>query len=193
MHHLFLSGPSGAGKSTLLRTQLAPFADSAAGFVCRRILEGECTAGFCAARIEGSLPPLIAHTKPVGGEPFLYKGVQNLGALEAAIECAVTDAGHPRCRFVLLDEIGGIELVSDAFMANAYRLLSGPLPCIGVLKSPENLRRTLENQHLHGDYALRHAQLCAKIKAAGRIIATTRATLPEAQEEVEAWMQANLP
>ena len=39
-----------------------------------------------------------------------------------------------QCDYVVLDEIGGFELLSDAFEAALMKLLNSDVPCIGVMK-----------------------------------------------------------
>ena len=43
-----------------------------------------------------------------------------------------------RDSLVILDEIGGLELLSPEFSGALYRLLESDVPIIGVLKSPES-------------------------------------------------------
>lgn len=44
-------------------------------------------------------------------------------------------------RLMLLDEIGGHELCCRDFMDALYDLLAGDIPCVGVIKHPDSLRR----------------------------------------------------
>ena len=45
------------------------------------------------------------------------------------------------CSLMLLDEIGGHELTCKPFMNALYELLSGDIPCIGVIKLTDSTKR----------------------------------------------------
>lgn len=133
--HLFLTGPTGSGKSTLLRAALGNSLRQAGGFVTEAVcgphgeLDGLAlspaaaaggVSGFEAARFLDcrSFPPRTDN------EVFRLTGVRLLQ--EAT--------WYP---FVLLDEIGGFELIIPQFRTALYELLRAELPIIGALKTPE--------------------------------------------------------
>ena len=63
-----------------------------------------------------------------------------IGALPGDLTAALrqTKTSNP---LILLDEIGGHELASDAFRQKLYQLLDSEFPCVGVIKSPANTKR----------------------------------------------------
>ena len=133
---LFLTGPSGAGKTTIIRQALGSSLAYAGGFLTERIFDGE-------GRLLGfDLLPAAATLSDAGyqrwrfldysgkspskdNEVFRIHGVRLLQEAEY----------YP---FVLLDEIGGFEMLIPQFRNALAELLNSELPIIGVLKGPEN-------------------------------------------------------
>mgnify|MGYP001210683387 CR=1 FL=1 len=139
--HLFLEGPVQTGKSTLLRKYLIPYKDLLGGFCSQRLLDDKKEA--VAYRITGpedldveipyspGLPHVFAVKKSIGSEKnmdvFRDYGVS---LLDSAAEKPL----------ILLDEIGGSELLVPEFRARLYEILSGNSPCLGVIKLNEKAR-----------------------------------------------------
>lgn len=142
--HFFFQGPRQAGKSTLLRSALAPYAFSGAGLAVQRLVaEDGRQVGFQALAVAGDIPPAQREYSPQLQGVFLLQGVPSPGVLEGAVlECARL-AALPQVSWLLLDEIGGVELADPLVFQTLLDLLEGPKPCIGVLKSAENLAHTL--------------------------------------------------
>ena len=59
---------------------------------------------------------------------------QNSGALY------LRNSRQDHKKLILLDELGGIELHSQAFMAEVYETLKSSTPVLGVVKAPANAR-----------------------------------------------------
>jgi nucleoside-triphosphatase len=140
--HLFLQGPRKAGKSTLIRGALLPYQTYVVGFAVQRLMENGEQIGFRAVPADGFLPPLEAEYAPDMDGVFILRGKKNESELDKTIRVVESESRKPACRLILLDEIGGIELTSALFMGALSKILSGGKPCIGVLKSKENLENT---------------------------------------------------
>jgi nucleoside-triphosphatase THEP1 len=168
--HVFLQGPSGAGKSRLLWEALAPYALSLGGFTAQRIIKNGGRAGFRAAFIQGVFPPPVVEFREDLPDIFILKGLYNLSALEEIILRVEKQAKSSRCKVILLDEIGGVELSSRIFMDALYRIVSMGIPCAGVLKSRENLARASSVLGLGSEYAALHGELEELILCRGRLI-----------------------
>lgn len=127
MKHLFLTGPSGFGKSTSIQTALG-----------ERLYEA---GGFLTVRHRDETGRAVAYTlqRPDGSEAqvFLdYSGAVPEVHLEVFAQLGVTlleDALDKS--FIVLDEIGGIELLCPEFVEALERVLKSGIPCIGVMKA----------------------------------------------------------
>lgn len=184
--HLFLEGPRGIGKSTLLRECLLPHQDQLAGFCVQRLFDDGQSVGFRAVLLGGVLPPLAREYAPNLDGVFISHGKRDIRVLESIITDVQAAALLPRCKMLLLDEIGGIELGSPPFMATLQGILNGSKPCIGVLKSRENLEHTFRTLHLGQDYRQAHDSLRNTIADNGviRTLGPTTADRKGIREEI---------
>ena len=180
--HLFLQGQFGIGKSSLLRKMLEPASSSIAGFVTQRLMKNGKKIGHRALNITGSLPPLEAVYTPGQKGIFILKGQTDIPALEKAILQVEQDTINPGCKFILLDEIGGVELKSEAFMGSLLRIVSGDKPCIGVLKSAPNLAYAMSQLNLDNEYLRLHSRLEQIIRLKGELISVTYENIDEMRE-----------
>ncbi|MGN0704031.1 MAG: nucleoside-triphosphatase [Lentihominibacter sp.] len=134
--HLFLEGPIQKGKSTLLRELLSPYMNEVGGFTSQRLLDSEGkTVAFRIGSARNT--PLTApydenyngifRVITTQGQSLKYPEVfENEG-----LRYLTNNKGK---KLILLDEIGGAELLSYCFRKELYNLLSGDTPCIGVIK-----------------------------------------------------------
>lgn len=133
---LFLTGPSGVGKSTIISQALGPSLAYAGGFVTERITQdGGKLLGFdllpAAAALSGSGFQRWRFLDYSGPSPVKDNEVFRNQAARLLQEAEY----YP---FVLLDEIGGFEMLIPQFRNALAELLNSDLPIIGVLKGPEN-------------------------------------------------------
>lgn len=134
--HLFLTGPSGVGKTTIIRQALGKAAGYAGGFITERVADGD-------GRIEGfDLYPAAAAIGHDGfdGQRFLNLSVtppkkDNEVFRESAAQMLREAEFYP---FVMLDELGGFEMLIPQFRNELAELLNSDAPIIGVLKCAEN-------------------------------------------------------
>ncbi|MCL2707398.1 MAG: nucleoside-triphosphatase [Dehalococcoidia bacterium] len=173
VRHLFLQGQPGIGKSSLLRKALESIDYGVAGFATQRLKENSRTTGYRVLQITNGFPLLDEEYTPSKLGVFLLNGQQNIPVLEAAISQVEEDSKNPNCNIIVLDEIGGIELVSDVFMKTLLRIISGRKPCIGVLKSAQNLSHTVSKQNLSSEYLILHKQLEQEIQSKSELITVT--------------------
>jgi nucleoside-triphosphatase THEP1 len=187
---LFLQGDARIGKSTLLRDALRPCEKDVAGLMVQRLFEKGAACGFRVCAVRGSLPPLEdGYSKGQDGI-FLYRGQAFPGVLAAAAAKALRLCATPGCGLVLLDEIGGMELLSDVFMRSLRALLALGKPCLGVLKSHGNLMRTSAGLGLPAEvFQLREA-LQKTIEADGAVLSLTEENRNETARAVERFLSA---
>lgn len=147
MKHLFLEGPIRSGKSTLIKSCLKEFSGTLGGFSCKRYRDGSGDirafglTGPDDFDVDGLYDP-AACGDPENGVPAADPGIflvrTGSGAKidnDAFIRMGISYLDDSAdADLILLDEIGGVELMSDEFRENLYEVLSGDTPCIGVLK-----------------------------------------------------------
>ena len=134
--HLFLTGPSGIGKTTIIRQALGSAAGYAGGFITERVADGD-------GSVEGfDLYPAAAAIGYDGfdGQRFLDFSTpppqkDNEVFRESAAQMLREAGFYP---FVMLDEIGGFEMLIPQFRNELAQLLNSDAPIIGVIKGAEN-------------------------------------------------------
>ena len=134
--HLFLTGPSGIGKTTIIRQTLGKAAGYAGGFITERVADGD-------GSVEGfDLYPAAAAMGHDGfdGQRFLDLSTtpprkDNEVFRESAAQMLREAELYP---FVMLDEIGGFEMLIPQFRNELAELLNSDAPIIGVIKGAEN-------------------------------------------------------
>ena len=189
--NIFLQGSSGVGKSYLLRKALNPYVEAICGFVAQQIRENGVKIGFRTVTLgrgflspEGfsspeGLPSLEGFPSPEAeyvpglAGVFILRGRYDISVLDHAILHVERESHNPRCKLVLLDEIGGIELNSQIFTDALKRMLSSEIPITGVFKSYENLSHTVTKLDLNQDYFAMHAELETLIRNRGELITLT--------------------
>jgi len=188
--NLFLQGNAGVGKSYLLWEALAPFAPSVKGFCVQRLRHNGERVGFRVVALEQGFPPPDAAYSPDMQGVFILGDAYDAAPLEEAILRVERDARG--CKLVLLDEIGGIELSSRVFMGALRRLLSGCVPCMGVLKSRENLLHASSVLGLGTEYLALHEELEALIRDGGEIITVMDKNQEDVQKHLQNYLQRGL-
>ena len=152
MNNIFLEGPIQTGKSTfirkLLKERFGPDLNGVSGFTSQRITDPDGRLlGFCLAPAAAELSVIADPTgtdnvfkRFTSDDPVVDMDVFETAGIRYMSE-AITKAKAGQTRVVLLDEIGGHELQSEAFRTKLYELLDSDCPCVGVIKSPDNTRR----------------------------------------------------
>lgn len=176
--HLFLEGAPRTGKSTILRNVLLPYQQAAAGFMVQRLFENGQMCGFRACVLNGgALPALEAAYSGETDGVFLHGGKAVPGVLEDAVARAKSLCERESCKLILLDEIGGFELFSPAFMQPLDAVLRLGKPCLGVIKARENLAHTARRLHLPDEILRQNENLRRQIEENGRVLAVTGGNL----------------
>ena len=142
--HLFLTGPIGCGKSTVLMASLGEKRNQAGGFLTvRRRYENGKPAYFMLMTPDGREKEIFLDL--TGPEPRLNLNVfDRLG-----VDILRRSENSP---FLVLDEIGGIELLCPEFMAELDKILDSDIPIIGVVKGAGPVGSLVETLGLSREY-----------------------------------------
>ncbi len=158
--HLLFEGPVQEGKSTLIRKYISGFLPDIGGFSSQRLLDGSGkTVGFRIVPASESLELTAEYDAAMPGV-FLYFGREgpmvNLNVLAYSISGYLEESGGKK--LILLDEIGGAELLKPEARSALARALSGPVSCLGVWKLESSLREMCRNPVVSGDSIECHLQ-----------------------------------
>ena len=151
MKNLFLTGPVGSGKSTSIATALGEHLHKAGGFLTVRQKDDTGRAvAYWLTRPDGSEQHRILDysAKPYSMhlEVFENTGVRLLEEAQ-------------QFDYVILDEIGGFEVLSEPFVNALMHLLKSDIPCIGVMKGEGPASRMIQKLGLGETYVQRAAWL----------------------------------
>jgi nucleoside-triphosphatase THEP1 len=130
---LLVSGLPGSGKTTLIEKLLAESEVTACGFITKEIREDGRRVGFTILGLSGR-EETLAHVDIESGYK-VGKYRVDIAALERTIEsefCGV------KSRFVVIDEIGKMELFSQQFQSLISRLWRTNMPVIATIMSARN-------------------------------------------------------
>ena len=149
--NLFLTGPIGCGKSTSIASALGDQLPKAGGFLTVRQKDDTGRAvAYWLRRPDGSDGQIIIDysQKPYTMHPEVFEG----------FAAALLDEAT-RYDFVILDEIGGFEVLSDAFVSVLMKVLESDIPCIGVMKGAAPASRMIQKLGLGEAYVERAENL----------------------------------
>lgn len=192
--YLFLEGPIQEGKSTLIRSLIKDRIPQIGGFSSQRLLnDSGKTVGFRIAPPE-EVMALTAKYSPALSDVFLYFG---WGRTEVKPEIfANTAVKYLRQvegkKLILLDEIGGVELLDPEFRKELYHTLKGDIPCLGVLKLEAGIRNMCRNPSVGYDCIDYHLKLRADLlsRLDTDIVQFDRKSPEEPEKAVSEFVQA---
>lgn len=145
---LFLTGPMGCGKSTAIAKALGSQIAQCGGFLTRRY-RGE-NLSFTLESTDGQNRETFLDFPD--GNPRLNLDVfSQLGTLLLA------------GKVLVLDEIGGVELLSPEFMAALDAVLDSDVPIIGVLKGESPAGSLIQKLGLSSEYILAAERLRTRL------------------------------
>ena len=151
MKNLFLTGAIGCGKSTSIAAALRESVVKAGGFLTVRQKDerGEAVA-YWLQRPDGS-----------GGQRIIdYSSQPYSMHLEVFEDLGIQLVNEARqYDFVILDEIGGFEVLSEPFMKGLMDLIRSDIPCIGVMKGVAPATRMIQRLGLGDVYVQKAEQL----------------------------------
>jgi len=129
---LLLTGRPGTGKTTIIRKVLARLPGQAGGFYTEEVREAGQRVGFCLVTLGGERATL-AHVSLRSPYRVAKYGV-DLEALERVGVRALREASRS-CNYVVVDEIGKMELFSAAFREEVLEAVEGGKVVLGTIMS----------------------------------------------------------
>jgi nucleoside-triphosphatase len=131
---ILLEGRPGAGKSTIARRladRLGRDGIPVSGFLTEEIRESGRRLGFSLERFGGERD-VLAHVD-LPGPPRVGRYGVDLAAFERVAIPALEQAGKDEV--AIIDELGKMELASDAFREAVAALLDRPVPVVATVQS----------------------------------------------------------
>jgi nucleoside-triphosphatase len=131
---ILLEGRPGAGKSTIARRladRLSHEGITVSGFITEEIRERGRRLGFSLERFGGERG-VLAHVD-LPGPPRVGRYGVDLAAFERVAIPALEQAGEHEV--AIIDELGKMELASDAFKEALDALLDRPVPVVATVQS----------------------------------------------------------
>lgn len=143
--NLFLGGRPGVGKTTLLRQVARRLAGRRlGGFFTQEMRSGKERVGFCVETWSGQAG-VLAHVDFAAG-PRVGRYRVDVDAFER-IGVAALEAALEQAEFLLVDEIGKMELLSNRFREAILRALDAPQPLVAtVLSKPHPFADALKRR-----------------------------------------------
>ncbi|WP_430606469.1 hypothetical protein IGJ55_002161 [Enterococcus sp. AZ170] len=142
MNSLFLEGNKFIGKSTLLQKVLRLTCSSVNGFYVNRIINDGGQIIAFELRAAKELLQQKAEMKTITEHCFIQtregKRIRNLFVFETFGIELLKEIKKVPADVVLLDEIGGIELLSEPFLAELLAVVRHSNKIVGVFKSERN-------------------------------------------------------
>ena len=127
---VLLSGKPGVGKTTLIRKLLPTLPGSCGGFYTQEIRQRGQRVGFEIITLDGQRTILAHIDRP--GPPRVSKYgvyVQNVDTVAVpALYQAIAEADY-----VIIDEIGKMELFSSSFRTAVLQAIQSPKPVLGTV------------------------------------------------------------
>lgn len=127
-----LTGQPGVGKTTVIQTVVAHWPARAGGFYTEEVREGKRRTGFRLITLDGQKGMLASVDTPsryhVGKYGVDLHDLERIGvsALRRAME-------QPHISVIVIDEIGKMELFSQAFREAVQAALASPKPILATI------------------------------------------------------------
>lgn len=140
MKRLFLTGDMGCGKSTAIARALGDRLGRCGGFLTQRVYDDQgVLQGFRICSTDGS--ESMDFLVFINGNPMIYPvSFETLGVKLL------------KGQTLVLDEIGGVELLCPRFRDALYQVLGSDIPILGVLKGQNPQTAMMDKLSLRQDY-----------------------------------------
>ena len=128
---ILVSGRPGVGKTTLVRKVLASGVPLAGGFLTEEIRERGRRVGFRVKDVHTGAEAVLAHVDHKGGPRVGKYGVDVASFERIGVKALREALGRDGC--LIIDEIGKMEMCSEAFRAAVLAALDAARPVLGTI------------------------------------------------------------
>ena len=190
---LFLEGDIQIGKSTIIleniKSSIPP--NFVGGFMCQRLVENGETKAFCLTafdKVESTTVEYRADIPNIFLENICGKWIRNDDVFNnIGIEMLSNLSSK---KIIVLDEIGGFELLAEQFRVILYEVLSRDIPVIGVLKSNKNKSIMKKAVEIDDEYTALYQKLCVDIENIfnGKILTACKDNMLYIQQEIKEFL-----
>jgi nucleoside-triphosphatase len=125
--HVLITGLPGTGKTTLISSLIERFPGTRTGFITREARRAGIRTGFTIETLEGVTAPL-ADTVP-GGSARVGK----YRVLIEHIDDVAVPAIRARADFIIIDEIGAMEIMSGQFVRALQSVFDGSATVVATI------------------------------------------------------------
>ena len=125
-----LIGSPGTGKTTIIKQVVNNWRGSAGGFYTEEIRAGGVRQGFRIVTLDGK-SAILAHVN-IKSPHRVSKYRVDVESLDKVGVSAIREATH-KCEMVVIDEIGKMELFSDAFKEAALEAINSGKRVLGTI------------------------------------------------------------
>ncbi len=171
--NVLLTGAPGVGKTTLIRRVVERLDRPAGGFYTQEVREKGRRVGFLLVTLEGQ-QAILAHVTIASRQRVGLYGV-DVAALDRIGVPAIRQAIQAEA-VVVIDEIGKMELFSEAFREAVLEALDSPNPVLGTI---------MQRQHPWAD--------AIKARTDVQVIQVTRQNRDRLVDRLVAWLQGQVP
>lgn len=167
-----ITGRPGCGKTSLIKEVLGQLRIKVGGFYTQELRHGGRRQGFEIITLDGKTAPLALVGFPSSYQVSKY-GVDIKGLEEVGVKAIYE--GMLYRDLVVIDEIGKMELFSEAFKQAVLAVLNSPKPLLGTI---------MFSPHPWADRIKAHPQV--------RVLFLDRSNRPQVFAEVSRWLRSVL-
>jgi len=132
--NIFVTGAPGVGKTTVVQRTVETLERSglkAGGFYCPELRSGDVRLGFEIVNVATGERGILAHSDLIDG-PMVGHYRVNIEDLSRIAGQAI-DQAIRSSDFIVIDEVGPMELKSEVFQRAVLKAVDGPKPVLGII------------------------------------------------------------
>ncbi len=153
---LFLQGSFEVGKTTLIHDVLRQSGVNATGFQSVKLFDdAKENAGFCVMKYTNNMPlALHVDDERVFQNQVFMRGRASKRVLYKEVFSRLCEivGDYTQYDCFVMDEIGGLELFVPEAKEYIFKVFQSGIPCLGSIKSSENLKHMQDKTRLIQDY-----------------------------------------